>query len=35
MLINAFNEWGENMTFEPSENIGYYNINLLSSLLQK
>jgi hypothetical protein len=35
LLINALNEWGETMTFEPSENIGYYNLNLLSSLLKK
>lgn len=33
LLINAFNEWGENMTFEPSDKYGYYNINLLYSLL--
>jgi hypothetical protein len=33
LLINAFNEWGENMTFEPGEKYGYYNMNLLTSLL--
>jgi hypothetical protein len=29
LLINAWNEWGENMAFEPSNETGYYNINLL------
>lgn len=33
LLINAFNEWGENMTFEPSEELGYSNINLLLEIL--
>jgi hypothetical protein len=33
LLINSFNEWGEKMTFEPSEQYGYYNLNLLHSLL--
>jgi hypothetical protein len=33
LLINSFNEWGENMTFEPSEQYGYYNMNMLHSLL--
>lgn len=33
LLINAFNEWGENMTFEPSDNYGYHNINLLNKIL--
>ena len=33
LLINAFNEWGEKMVFEPSEEYGYYNLNLLSSCL--
>ena len=34
LLVNAFNEWGENMTFEPSEELGYYNINLLYEILR-
>ena len=34
LLVNAFNEWGEQMFFEPSENIGYYNLNLLFSCLK-
>ena len=34
LLINAFNEWGEQMFFEPSEQIGYYNLNLLFSCLK-
>jgi hypothetical protein len=33
LLINAFNEWGEKMHFEPSNKYGYYNLNLLSSCL--
>lgn len=33
MLINAFNEWGEKMTFEPSKQYKYYNLNLLTSKL--
>jgi hypothetical protein len=33
MLINAFNEWGEKMTFEPSKQYKYYNLNLLTSQL--
>ena len=33
LLINSFNEWGEKMTFEPSDQYGYYNMNLLHSLL--
>jgi mannosyltransferase OCH1-like enzyme len=33
LLINAWNEWGENMVFEPSNEFGYYNLNLLFSCL--
>jgi len=33
LLINSFNEWGEKMAFEPSEQCGYYNMNILHSLL--
>lgn len=33
LLINALNEWGENMIFEPSNKYNYYNINLLHSIL--
>jgi hypothetical protein len=33
LLINAFNEWGEKMSFEPSNENGYYNLNLLKSKL--
>ncbi len=33
LLVNSLNEWGENMAFEPSDKYGYYNINLLHSLL--
>ena len=35
LLVNAFNEWGEKMTFEPSNEYGYYNLNLLKSQLIK
>ena len=33
LLINAWNEWGENMVFEPSNEFGYYNLKLLLSIL--
>jgi hypothetical protein len=33
LLVNALNEWGENMVFEPSDKYEYYNINLLNSVL--
>lgn len=33
LLINAWNEWGEGMVFEPSNEFGYYNINLLIKAL--
>ena len=33
LLINSFNEWGEKMTFEPSVEYGYYNLNLLTKHL--
>ena len=33
LLINALNEWGENMSFEPSNKYGFYNINLLTDNL--
>ena len=31
--MNAWNEWGEGMVFEPSNEFGYYNINLLIKAL--
>jgi hypothetical protein len=34
LLVNALNEWGEKMCFEPSDKYGYYNINLLYDLLR-
>jgi len=34
LLINSFNEWGENMAFEPSDKYEYYNINLLLECLR-
>jgi len=33
LLVNAFNEWGENMAFEPSKKYGFYNLNLLHEYL--
>lgn len=33
LLVNSFNEWGEKMTFEPSQEYGYYNLNLLTKYL--
>jgi hypothetical protein len=33
LLVNAFNEWGENMAFEPSKKRGFYNLNLLHEYL--
>ena len=33
LLINSLNEWGEKMTFEPSRQYKYYNINLLCNHL--
>jgi hypothetical protein len=32
-LVNAFNEWGENMAFEPCNKYEYYNLNLLNECL--
>ena len=34
LLINSFNEWGENMAFEPSDKYKYYYLNLLYECLQ-
>ena len=34
LLINAFNEWGEKMIFEPSNEYEYYNLNLLTDYLK-
>ena len=33
LLINAWNEWGEKMHFEPSNEYNYYNLNLLKDQL--
>lgn len=35
LLINAWNEWGEKMTFEPSSEFGYNNLNLLLDCLNE
>jgi hypothetical protein len=35
LLINSWNEWGEKMACEPSQEIGYYYLNLICNLLQK
>jgi hypothetical protein len=29
LLFNSWNEWGEKMTLEPSNEYGYLNLNLL------
>jgi hypothetical protein len=34
LVINSLNEWGEKMSLEPSEEYGYYYLNLLSEGLQ-
>jgi len=34
MLINAWNEWGEKMIMEPSNEKGFYYLNMLNSLLK-
>lgn len=33
LLVNSLNEWGENMTFEPSDKYGYCNMNTLFNCL--
>ena len=33
LLVNSFNEWGENMAFEPSDKYNYYYMNLLFDCL--
>ena len=34
LLINSFNEWGENMAVEPSSKYEYYYLNLLKNCLE-
>jgi len=34
LLINSFNEWGENMSLEPGDKYEYYNLNLLKFCLE-
>jgi len=34
LLINSFNEWGENMSLEPGAKYEYYNLNLLKICLE-
>jgi hypothetical protein len=33
ILINSLNEWGEKMSIEPSNEIGYYYLNLINNLI--
>ena len=33
LLLNALNEWGERLLFEPSNEYGYYNLNLLKNIM--
>lgn len=33
LIINAWNEWGEKMHMEPSNEYGYYNLNLIRDIL--
>ena len=35
LLMNALNEWGENMAFEPSNKYQFYNLNLLKECLME
>jgi hypothetical protein len=34
LLINSWNEWGERLAIEPSNELGYYYLDLLKSYLQ-
>jgi hypothetical protein len=34
MILNAWNEWGEKMAFEPSNEFGFYNLNLFFNLVK-
>jgi hypothetical protein len=34
LLINSFNEWGENMAIEPGAKYEYYYLNLLKDCLE-
>ena len=34
LLINSWNEWGENMAIEPSEQHGFYYLNLIYNCLK-
>lgn len=33
LLINSWNEWGENMAIEPSKEYGYNNLNLVQKII--
>ena len=35
LLINSWNEWGERMAIEPSDERGYYYLDLISKYLSE
>jgi len=34
LLVNSWNEWGEKMCMEPSQEYGFYYLNLLNNILE-
>lgn len=35
LLVNSWNEWGENMAIEPSKEYGYNNLNLIQKIISE
>jgi len=33
VLVNSLNEWGEKMAIEPSNELGFYYLNLICSMI--